>query len=203
MGPHMKIDSIACLGAGYVGGCLSAVLASKTGVKVTVVDVDKHKIAAWNSAKPPIEEPGLQELLQVHGAYSDFAEIGEMRREDKRVCGSPFPLGPPLIRGTPSTSRSRLSSLSFSTDFESAIKGSEMIFVCVSTPMKTPSAQDGSTLDTGFLEEATRMIAKYATRDKIIVEKSTVPCKTAEMMENIVSPALIHQQYLWQSSSLC
>jgi UDPglucose 6-dehydrogenase len=56
---------ICCMGAGYVGGPTMAVIAAKSpNVKVTVVDLSEKQIAAWNSSKLPIYEPGLDELVQ-------------------------------------------------------------------------------------------------------------------------------------------
>jgi UDPglucose 6-dehydrogenase len=56
---------ICCMGAGYVGGPTMAVIAAKSPrVKVTVVDLSEKQIAAWNSSKLPIYEPGLDELVQ-------------------------------------------------------------------------------------------------------------------------------------------
>ena len=61
----MKITNICCIGAGYVGGPTMAVIAAKSpNVKVTVVDLSEKQIAAWNSSKLPIYEPGLDELVQ-------------------------------------------------------------------------------------------------------------------------------------------
>ena len=56
---------ICCMGAGYVGGPTMAVIAAKSPrVKVTVVDLSEKQIAAWNSSKLPIYEPGLDALVQ-------------------------------------------------------------------------------------------------------------------------------------------
>jgi UDPglucose 6-dehydrogenase len=56
---------ILCIGAGYVGGPTMAVIASRCPqYRVTVVDVDEAKIAAWNSERLPIYEPGLDDLIR-------------------------------------------------------------------------------------------------------------------------------------------
>ncbi len=53
------------MGAGYVGGPTMAVIAAKCPrVKVTVVDLMKRQIDAWNSDHLPIYEPGLDELVR-------------------------------------------------------------------------------------------------------------------------------------------
>jgi pyruvate/2-oxoglutarate dehydrogenase complex dihydrolipoamide dehydrogenase (E3) component len=59
-----SIKNIACIGAGYVGGPTMAVIAQKCpGIKVTVVDMNEQRIAAWNDPNLdnlPIYEPGLE-----------------------------------------------------------------------------------------------------------------------------------------------
>ena len=64
----MKITNICCIGAGYVGGPTMAVIALKCpDIKVTVVDLNEQRIAAWNHAdldQLPIYEPGLAEVVQ-------------------------------------------------------------------------------------------------------------------------------------------
>ena len=62
----MKIKNICCIGAGYVGGPTMAVIALKCpDIKVTLVDLNKERIAAWNGplAILPIYEPGLAEVV--------------------------------------------------------------------------------------------------------------------------------------------
>lgn len=63
----MKIKNICCIGAGYVGGPTMAVIAlNNPHIKVTVVDINKERIAAWNDkdvSKLPIYEPGLDAVV--------------------------------------------------------------------------------------------------------------------------------------------
>lgn len=62
---ELTIKNICCIGAGYVGGPSSAVLASKVpNIKITVVDISQARIDAWNSDNLPIYEPGLDELVK-------------------------------------------------------------------------------------------------------------------------------------------
>lgn len=57
--------NILCIGAGYVGGPTMAVIAQKCPEhRVTVVDVDAKRIAAWQSDQLPIYEPGLDEVVR-------------------------------------------------------------------------------------------------------------------------------------------
>jgi UDPglucose 6-dehydrogenase len=80
--------------------------------------------------------------------------------------------------------------LFFSTDVDKAIIEADLIFVSVNTPTKTKGVGAGFAADLGYVESATRHIAKVAQGDKIVVEKSTVPCRTAQSMRFIVSHAL-------------
>ena len=58
-------ETILCIGAGYVGGPTMAVIAHHCpDIKVLVADVNEERIAAWNSDKLPIFEPGLQEIVE-------------------------------------------------------------------------------------------------------------------------------------------
>jgi UDPglucose 6-dehydrogenase len=77
--------------------------------------------------------------------------------------------------------------LFFSTDVDSAIKEADIIFVSVNTPTKKSGLGAGLASDLTYLEAATRRIGQVATSSKIVVEKSTVPCKTAESMRSILN----------------
>ena len=146
----MKIKSICCIGAGYVGGPTMAVIALKCKhLKVTVVDVDSNRIDSWNDANLdnlPVYEPGLAEVVK----------------------------------------ETRGRNLFFSTDIDEAISESEMIFVAVNTPTKTYGEGKGEAADLKFVELCARKIAEVATSDKIVVEKSTLPVRTAESIQKIL-----------------
>lgn len=77
--------------------------------------------------------------------------------------------------------------LFFSTDVDKAIAEAEIIFLAVNTPTKVTGQGAGLALDIGYLEAATRKIAQVSSTDKIIVEKSTVPCRTAESLRDILT----------------
>lgn len=77
--------------------------------------------------------------------------------------------------------------LFFSTDVEKHIEDADIIFVAVGTPTKTYGMGAGRAADLCFIESAARMIAKVAKGPKIIVEKSTIPVRTAEAMRTILS----------------
>ena len=76
--------------------------------------------------------------------------------------------------------------LFFSTDVDDAIDAAEMIFISVNTPTKTYGAGKGMAADLKYVELCARQIARVATSDKIVVEKSTLPVKTAEAIQNIL-----------------
>lgn len=146
----MKITNICCIGAGYVGGPTMAVIADKCPhIKVTVVDLNEARIAAWNDTdinNIPIYEPGLNEI------------VGKARGRN----------------------------LFFSTDVDKAIDEAELIFISVNTPTKTYGTGKGMAADLKHIELCARQIAKVAKNDKIIVEKSTLPVRTAEALKSIL-----------------
>lgn len=76
--------------------------------------------------------------------------------------------------------------LFFSTDVDKAIEEADLIFVSVNTPTKKSGVGAGFAADLNYVERATRRIAAIATSSKIVVEKSTVPCRTAESMRTIL-----------------
>ena len=67
--------NVLCIGAGYVGGPTMTIIANKcSDYKITVVDISKERIAAWNSNELPIFEPGLKDrLLKVRGKNLFFS----------------------------------------------------------------------------------------------------------------------------------
>lgn len=76
--------------------------------------------------------------------------------------------------------------LFFTTDIDRSIQEADLIFVSVNTPTKKSGVGAGFAADLNYVESATRRIAKVATSNKIVVEKSTVPCRTAESMRTIL-----------------
>lgn len=60
-----KVENVACVGAGYVGGPTCAMIAYKCHhINVTVMDINEEKIKQWNSNDLPIYEPGLDEIVK-------------------------------------------------------------------------------------------------------------------------------------------
>jgi UDPglucose 6-dehydrogenase len=77
--------------------------------------------------------------------------------------------------------------LFFSTDVAGQIKKADIIFVAVNTPTKTYGVGAGRAADLRYIESVARTIAEHAETGKIIVEKSTIPVKTAESIKTIVA----------------
>lgn len=80
----------------------------------------------------------------------------------------------------------RNKNLFFSTEVDKAIDEAEMIFISVNTPTKTYGKGKGQAADLKFIELCARNIAKVAKDDKIVVEKSTLPVRTAQAIKNIL-----------------
>jgi UDPglucose 6-dehydrogenase len=77
--------------------------------------------------------------------------------------------------------------LFFSTDLPAAIERADIIFVSVNTPTKTFGRGAGKAADLQYWEKTARQIRDCATTGKIVVEKSTLPVRTAEAMERILN----------------
>ncbi|MCF1190825.1 UDP-glucose 6-dehydrogenase [Mangrovimonas sp. AS39] len=147
----MKIKNICCIGAGYVGGPTMAVIAQKNpNINVTVVDLNKQRIAAWNDEdlnNLPVYEPGLDEVVK----------------------------------------EARGRNLFFSTEVDQAIEAAEMVFISVNTPTKTYGEGKGMAADLKYVELCARQIARVSKGDKIVVEKSTLPVRTAQAVKSILA----------------
>lgn len=90
----------------------------------------------------------------------------------------------------PSHSHSRpcvLQNLFFSSDVEQKIKEAHIVFVSVNTPTKTYGSGAGKAADVKNIELCARTIARVSESDKIVVEKSTVPVKTAETLRRVLN----------------
>ncbi|KAI8322665.1 hypothetical protein GQ54DRAFT_142517 [Martensiomyces pterosporus] len=140
-----RTTHICCIGAGYVGGPTSSVMASRCpDIQFTVVDTDRHRIDAWNSGSLPVYEPGLDAIVKAQ-------------------------------RGR---------NLHFSTDVDGAIRQADVIFIAVNTP---PAEQNSGPADLRNIEQCARRIAEVAQSTKIVVEKSTVPCGTGDLISNTLA----------------
>ena len=138
---------ICCIGAGYVGGPTMAVTAKQCpDITITVVDLNKERIAAWNSDELPVYEPGLDDVVK----------------------------------------EARGRNLFFSTEVDQSIADADIVFISVNTPTKTYGKGAGKAADLKFIELCARQIARVSKRDKIVVEKSTIPVRTASTIRTIL-----------------
>lgn len=83
-------------------------------------------------------------------------------------------------------SKTRGKNLFFSTDVDKAIDEAQMIFISVNTPTKTYGKGKGQAADLKYIELCARNIAKVAKDNKIVVEKSTLPVRTASAIKSIL-----------------
>jgi len=83
--------------------------------------------------------------------------------------------------------RTRDKNLFFSTEIDRHIAEAEIIFVSVNTPTKTFGRGAGRAADLQYWEKTARQILKNSNSSKIVVEKSTLPVRTAEAMERILN----------------
>lgn len=147
----MKVETLCCIGAGYVGGPTMAVIAQQCpSLKVIVVDQNPERIAAWNSENLnhlPVYEPGLSEVIKS----------------------------------------TRNKNLFFSSDIDGAIQQAQMIFMAVNTPSKTKGNGKGMAADLTHVESCAKRIGQVATADKIVIEKSTLPVRTAEKIKEVLT----------------
>ena len=82
--------------------------------------------------------------------------------------------------------KTRGRNLFFSNDIKEAIENSEMIFMAVNTPTKTKGEGAGMAADLKYIESCALDIAKFSKTDKIVIEKSTVPIRTAEKIKEVL-----------------
>ena len=77
--------------------------------------------------------------------------------------------------------------LFFSTDIKGAIETSDMIFIAVNMTHQEDGIGAGEASDLAYVESYARSIAKYAKENTIVVEKSTIPVKTADIIDKILN----------------
>ncbi len=82
--------------------------------------------------------------------------------------------------------RCRNKNLFFSTKIQESIAESDMVFISVNTPTKQSGLGAGEASDLKYIESSARSIAEFAVGHTIVVEKSTIPVKTAEVIKKIL-----------------
>ena len=85
--------------------------------------------------------------------------------------------------------RARGRNLTFSTGVDAAIAAADMVFISVNTPTKTKGLGAGQASDLRWVEACARTVAKAATGHTIVVEKSTLPVRTAAAIKTILEAA--------------
>ena len=95
-----------------------------------------------------------------------------------------LPIYEPGLKGVVAEARGR--NLFFSTEIDEGIREAEMIFISVNTPTKSYGLGKGMAADLKYVELCARQIARVAQKSKIVVEKSTLPVRTAESIKTIL-----------------
>ncbi len=85
--------------------------------------------------------------------------------------------------------------LFFSNKIEECIAKADIIFISVNTPTKTKGIGAGFASDLKWIESSTRQIAKFAKDHTVVVEKSTLPVKTAETIKTILNSSLLNHGF--------
>ena len=96
-----------------------------------------------------------------------------------------LPVYEPGLKKIIATTRNK--NLFFSTKVDASIEAAQMIFMAVNTPTKTSGEGAGMAADLSFVEACAQQIATVSKTDKIVVEKSTLPVRTAEKIKEILS----------------
>ena len=86
-------------------------------------------------------------------------------------------------------SKCRNKNLFFTTELKKNLASSDMVFISVNTPTKTRGVGAGQASDLKWIEASARQIAKYAQGHTIVIEKSTLPVKTAQTIKKILLEA--------------
>src|SRR5690606_10256742 len=113
-------------------------------------------------------------------------DINEQRISDWNDADlDQLPIYEPGLKEVVNEARGR--NLFFSTDVDAAIDAADMIFISVNTPTKTYGKGKNMAADLKFVELCARQIARVAKSDKIVVEKSTLPVRTAQAIKSVLS----------------
>ena len=123
-----------------------------------------------------------QKCPQINITVVDINESRIAAWNDKDL--SNLPIFEPGLSDVVKEARGR--NLFFSTDVDEAIDKSELIFISVNTPTKTYGKGKGMAADLKYIELCARQIARVSKSDKIVVEKSTLPVRTASAIKSIL-----------------
>ena len=96
----------------------------------------------------------------------------------------------------------RNKNLTFSSNVENSIKNSDMVFISVNTPIKKKGIGAGQTSDLRWVESCARQICKSASGHTIVVEKSTLPVKTAQTIKDILDSSKVNNSNEYRTFSV-
>ena len=96
----------------------------------------------------------------------------------------------------------RYQNLWFSNKLKESIEIADMIFICVNTPTKVTGIGAGQASDLKWVEVSARQIAEFAKTNTIVVEKSTIPVKTAETIRTILNSSISNSKIKQKSFSV-
>lgn len=152
---------------GRVGGPTAAVIAlHNPHIRVDVLDKDPRRVRRWNSPHLPIYEPGLVDIVRVSRDGAG-ARLRDASIQDTAV--------------------DRIPNLFFTTDSQTSLAKADVVMLAVNTPTKTFGVGGGRATNMTTFDAAAKEVALYARPGTIIVEKSTVPCGTAQRVRKMVS----------------
>lgn len=177
-----------------IGGPTAAVMAFQNPhINVTVVDRDPVRIRQWKTKHLPIYEPGLYDILRIardgSQGCSFYNEPTRSDSLDSMSSASSSTSGCESQCGEHRNEigiQARVPNLLFSTEVSKTISEADIVLIAVNTPTKMRGIGSGKATDVTALEAVTREIAIYAKPGAIVVEKSTVPCRTAELIQDTV-----------------
>lgn len=193
--PAIRVQNVCCIGAGYVGGPTAAVMAYQNPrLKVTVVDRNASRIAQWKSKHMPLYEPGLREILRIardgSKAFSFINNSSQHEPSESAASSASSATSECDSQCLEHTEEvhipARQPNLFFSTEISKSISEADIILVAVNTPTKGRGIGAGRATDVTALEAVTKEIALHARPGAILVEKSTVPCRTAEIIKDML-----------------
>lgn len=191
-----SVRNICCVGAGYVGGPTAAVIAYQNPhIRVTIVDRDERRIRRWNSKHLPIYEPGLGDIVRIaRDGSRECYFINEPDKLDESDVASDETASVSECESQCETHRNvvtvvsaRQPNLFFSTQVGKCISEADIVLIAVNTPTKSRGSGAGSATDMTAFEAVTGEVAQHARPGAIIVEKSTVPCRTAQLVQETLS----------------
>ena len=121
--------------------------------------------------------------IQVHVVDLNTERVAAWNNADL----SQLPVYEPGLDAVVARARGR--NLRFSTEVDSAIASADMVFLSVNTPTKSKGIGAGQASDLRWIEACTRQVAAAAEGHTIVVEKSTLPVRTAEAVQTILNAA--------------